>query len=91
MSYGRALMIKAGSNGSGIHDVIYMGDVVNAAAKLAAEGSKGTNPPFMADGAIHTNLTEQGQSLLTLSADGKRYQGNFINTEMNDWYIANCK
>jgi len=31
MSYGRALMIKAGYSGSGINDVVYMGDVVNAA------------------------------------------------------------
>lgn len=28
-SWGRALMIKAGLSGSGINDVVYMGDVVN--------------------------------------------------------------
>jgi class 3 adenylate cyclase len=38
MSYGRALMIKAGFNGSGINDVVYMGDVVNRASKLAGLG-----------------------------------------------------
>jgi class 3 adenylate cyclase len=41
MSYGRALMIKAGHSGSGINDVVYMGDVVNEAAKLASKGSEG--------------------------------------------------
>src|SRR4051794_39264276 len=38
IEYGRALMIKAGYSGSGINDVVYMGEVVNRAAKLAAEG-----------------------------------------------------
>ena len=32
MDWGRALMIKAGYSGSGINDVVYMGDVVNSAA-----------------------------------------------------------
>jgi class 3 adenylate cyclase len=39
MAWGRALMVKAGYSGSGISDVVYMGDVVNRAAKLAAKGS----------------------------------------------------
>jgi class 3 adenylate cyclase len=32
--WGRALMIKAGYSGSGINEVVYMGDVVNRAAHL---------------------------------------------------------
>jgi len=40
MSWGRALMIKAGYAGSGINDVVYMGDVVNEAAKLASHGNE---------------------------------------------------
>ena len=38
LSYGRALVIKAGYSGSGISDVVYMGDVVNQAAKLSSFG-----------------------------------------------------
>lgn len=53
---GRALMIKAGFSGSGIHDVVYMGQVVNPAAKLAALGRKG--------GSSWT-LTSQGISART--------------------------
>lgn len=37
VDYGRALMITAGYSGSGINDVVYMGDVVNRAAKLASK------------------------------------------------------
>ena len=35
-SYGDALMIKAGYNGSGVNDIVYMGDVVNESAKLCS-------------------------------------------------------
>ncbi len=38
-SWGRGLMIDAGLAGSAINDVIYMGDVVNQAAKPALYGS----------------------------------------------------
>lgn len=43
IDYGRALMIKAGYKGSCINDVIWMGDVVNSACHLSANGSKGEN------------------------------------------------
>ncbi|MDI5790186.1 adenylate/guanylate cyclase domain-containing protein [Bacillus licheniformis] len=33
VAYGRALVIKAGFSGSGIKDLVYMGDVVNKASK----------------------------------------------------------
>jgi hypothetical protein len=36
-------MMKAGHNGSGTAHVVYMGDVVNAAAKLAAQGCNATS------------------------------------------------
>jgi class 3 adenylate cyclase len=90
MSYGRALMIKAGSNGSGINDMVYMGDVVNEAAKLASQGSNGWGlPPIMVNGIFQQNLNDDNKALLTLRADGT-YQGNIINTAMNQWYEENC-
>ena len=64
MAYGRALMIKAGYNGSGIADVVYMGDVVNQAAKLAAQGSNGDSvPPVMIDDVFAANLNEYNQKI----------------------------
>lgn len=38
-AWGRALMIQAGYKGTGIYDVVYMGDVVNYASKLAAKAN----------------------------------------------------
>ncbi|MCW2539619.1 MAG: adenylate/guanylate cyclase protein [Frankiales bacterium] len=90
ISYGRALMIKAGSNGSGINDVVYMGDVVNAAAKLAAAGSNGYGvPALMIAGVFQHNLNDHNKGLLTRRADGT-YQGNVINTAMDEWHTENC-
>lgn len=43
VDYGRALMIKAGYSGSGINDVIYMGEVVNSAAHLAHKAGRSWN------------------------------------------------
>jgi class 3 adenylate cyclase len=90
MSYGRALMIKAGYNGSGINDVVYMGDVVNRAAKLASQGSKNFKPPFMVDDVFRGNLKEHNQGLLTWDSGLGCYTGNVVNTTMEDWYHANC-
>ncbi len=46
MDYGRVLMIKAGFAGSGINDVVYMGDVVNRAAHLAHKAGRGWQQPI---------------------------------------------
>lgn len=64
MSYGRALMIKAGFSGSRINDVVYMGDVVNQAAKLAAEGSKNWQPALQTDSLFYSNLNEHNQGMM---------------------------
>jgi class 3 adenylate cyclase len=91
MAYGRALMIKAGYNGSGIADVVYMGDVVNQAAKLAAQGSNGYGvPPVMIDDVFASNLSEDNQKLVTKDRNRSCYTANVVNTAMNNWYEENC-
>ncbi len=91
LSYGRALMVKAGLSGSGISDVVYMGDVVNSAAHLAARGGDIGGYPFMVDGVFRHNLNDDNKALLHLGGDGKTYQGDVVNTRMEEWYDANCK
>ncbi|WP_078651392.1 adenylate/guanylate cyclase domain-containing protein [Streptomyces xylophagus] len=92
-SWGRALMIKAGYNGSGIQDIVYMGDVVNDAAKLAAHGSSQLNvPPIVASEDFHFNLSDDNQKLL--SQDRYRlscYSGEVGNAAMEEWYEENCR
>lgn len=90
LSYGRALMIKAGYNGSGISDVVYMGDVVNAAAKLASQGSRDYEPPLMADRVFRQNLNERNQGFMKHNAALGCYSGNVISRAMENWYKQNC-
>jgi class 3 adenylate cyclase len=91
MSWGRALMIKAGYNGSGIADIVYMGDVVNAAAKLAAKGNDGIGvPSMMIDNDFAANLNENNSKLLTRDVGRNCYTANAIETAMNDWCNSNC-
>jgi class 3 adenylate cyclase len=91
MAYGRALMIKAGHNGSGISDVVYMGDVVNRAAKLAAQGSNGyAVPALMVDNVFADNLDDDNKKLLEKDWTRGCYSGDVINLAMNEWYQANC-
>lgn len=91
LAWGRALMIKAGYNGSGINDVVYMGDVVNLAAKLAAKGSNGYGvPPLMVDQDFRGNLNDDNRALLSWSSIRGCYEGTIINVAMEEWYRANC-
>jgi class 3 adenylate cyclase len=91
IAYGRALMIKAGYSGSGIADVVYMGDVVNHAAKLASQGCSGyLVPPIMIDDSFASNLDEDNQKLIAKDWSRGCYTTNVVNTVMNDWYAANC-
>jgi class 3 adenylate cyclase len=89
MSYGRALMIKAGYKGSGIHDVVWMGDVVNDAAHLAAIGRKtASDRALMLSEVFRNNLNATNQAMLRWNTTRKCYDGNIVNTEMNDWLKA---
>ncbi|MER6971173.1 adenylate/guanylate cyclase domain-containing protein [Nocardioides sp. NPDC000445] len=88
IDYGRVLMIKAGFSGSGINDVVYMGDVVNRAAHLAHEAGRGWNDPFFVGDDFQCNLNDHNQGLLRsrfVSGLGTVYTGNVVRTDMNEW------
>lgn len=88
VDYGRVLMIKAGYSGSGINDVIYMGDVVNRAAHLAHEAGRGWNEPIYVGSTFQGNLNAHNQGLLRskyVSALGTIHAGNVVNLVMDEW------
>ena len=96
LSYGRALMVKAGYNGSGINDVVYMGDVVNKAAHLASRGGKkgmyGSRAPRVhMDDVFQQNLNDEyrGWTTKVQSYPDIVYSATIHDTEMNDWLKAN--
>ncbi|WP_422114719.1 adenylate/guanylate cyclase domain-containing protein [Brachybacterium sp. UNK5269] len=89
VDYGRVLMIKAGFNGSGVNDVVYMGDVVNRAAHLAHEAGRGwSSKTILVGDVFYSNLNEHNQGLLSsqwVNGLGSIYMGDVINTGMNEW------
>lgn len=91
ISYGKALMVKAGYKGSGINEVIWMGDVVNEASKLASYGNKDSyDKEIMISTTFYNNLNDDYKKLLTLNSIRNCYHGNMVNISMNDWYKQNC-
>ena len=91
MSYGRALMIKAGYKGSGINEVVWMGDVVNEASGLCSCGNRsGSDGTMMVSDVFYKNLSEEYQRFLTWNARRNCYHGNVHNILMNKWYKQHC-
>lgn len=93
MDYGRALMVKAGYSGSGLNDVIWMGDVVNSACHICNQAGRNGHSTLMVSSCIYGNLNEHNQGLLSKTTIDwtTYYQGEVINTSMNQWYNENCK
>lgn len=88
MDYGRALMIKAGYSGSGINDVVYMGDVVNRAAHLAHKAGRRSDQPIWVGETFAQNLNEHNQTLLNTGYSyemGHYRYGSVIHSAMNEW------
>ncbi len=84
-------MIKAGYSGSGINDVIYMGDVVNRAAHLAHKAGRAWQNPIFVGPDFQGNLNDHNQGLLTsqyVQGLGNVYTGDVVRTDMNDWVDA---
>jgi class 3 adenylate cyclase len=85
IAYGRALMIKAGYSGSGINDVVWMGDVVNEASNLCSNANKAGTYETMVSNVVQNNLNDHNKGLLSYCSSYSCYHGHIINTAMNDW------
>ena len=93
IDYGRALMVKAGYSGSGINEIVWMGDVVNTACHLANKAGRIFRKTIIVTENIYCNLNDDNKDLLSSYIDGQvvRYEGDIIRTDMEDWYKENCK
>jgi len=91
LSYGKALMVRAGYRGSSVTDVIWMGDVIKEAATLATYGNKEpTDRETMVSELFYYNLSEQNKKLLTLNSFRNCYNGDVLNSYFNNWQKLNC-
>lgn len=98
LAYGRALMLKTGYKGSAINDIVWMGDVVNSAAKLCHQGNKDDRKPIQVSSGIFINLRPENQRLLSpvhtifdlLMESPIQYEANLVDPTMKKW-IADQK
>ncbi len=92
MHYGRALMIRAGYDGSGIDDIVFTGDVVDVARALSDEAAASQfNDPIVLSELVHHNLNEEDKSLCTgpaHKAGRAAYTSSAVNNPMQDWIDA---
>ena len=90
---GSALVVKAGYSGSGINDVIWMGDVVNSACHLANKAGRNGRKMILVSKNVYDDVLEETQKLLSsCKIDGRiYYEGNFSWKPMDEWYQKNCK
>lgn len=90
IDYGRALMIKSGYSGSGLNELVWMGEVVNQASKLCDNANKLFSMPIFISNLIYNNLNNHNKSLFEFNSYNNCHQGNIINIPMEEWYQANC-
>lgn len=91
LDFGRTLMIKAGYSGSGINDVVWMGDVVNSASNLCNKANKGLVKIILVSTSVYNNLDKEYQDFLNYNYSEKAYEGDFVDGDMKEWFEENCK
>ena len=90
LSWGESLYIKAGYKGSGINEVVWLGELVGEAAKLCSYGNRNYNDAeMMVSGDFYSNLNEHNKKLLQSSTYQNCYEGNVISSNMNKWVEDN--
>ncbi|WP_071768899.1 adenylate/guanylate cyclase domain-containing protein [Burkholderia ubonensis] len=93
ISYGRALMLKSGFTGSGLNDVVWMGNVVNEASNLCHQGNKNGHLPVQVANVVHQNLKDDYQKLVqpvyvNIFGGTSQYEGDIFVVKMRDWLQA---
>jgi class 3 adenylate cyclase len=86
ISYGKALMIKAGSKGTGCDEIVWIGNVVNEASKLCDNANKDYNCELMVSPSLYSYLTELQKSLLSYNFKESAWEGYLCSRLMNHEY-----
>ena len=89
-SYGSSLLIKSGYKGSGINEVVWLGNLVSEAAKLCGYGNQtNTDHESMVSNVFYENLSEANKKLLYKNNNRDCYHGDVHNVGMNEWVQTN--
>lgn len=88
---GEALVIKAGYNGSGINEVVWLGRVVGDAARLCDFGnSDSLDREIMVSVVVYENLNDENKLLLGWNSARNCYHGNVVQVGMDKWVSENA-
>jgi class 3 adenylate cyclase len=89
LASGQALMVKAGYNGSGINETVWMGNVVNEAAHLCHKGSRGDRAPVQVSNEVYMSLRPDYRAMLYPVHRGlltiENYEAYIVNALMEEW------
>lgn len=86
LAYGRALMIKAGSKGSGINEIVWTGKVVGEAAQLCSYGNRTySDRTIMVSDSVRVNLNSHYQGFLTWNVSRACWHGDVERIDMQQW------
>jgi len=98
ISYGRALMVQAGNKGSGLNEIVWMGDIVNEASKLCNEANKDgfdvTEKVIISKSFYdrlnpeYQNKFSSGNVFYPMFAD--KIGADLEDEQMQQWYKENC-
>lgn len=86
-------MIKSGFSGSGINDIVWMGNVVNEASNLCHQGNKNGRHPVQVASVVYQNLCDEFKKLLqpvylNLLGGTSQYEGDLFVVKMQNWLEA---
>lgn len=90
LSYGRVLVIKAGYNGSGINELVWIGPAVGEAHDLASYGNKPGRRPVFLSNVIYANLKKDYKDFCFKSYSPDAYDASVIDTVIRDYQTNNC-
>ena len=89
---GRALMVQAGFKGSGLNDVIWMGNVVNQASHLCDKANKEQNSVINVSQEVYDDLNGKlgynnvpYQNMLRPTYGNEFYTGYVIRHDIDEW------
>ncbi|MNO02513.1 hypothetical protein D3C81_2229410 [compost metagenome] len=66
---------------------------MNSACHLCSKAGRGYRKTIIISNVVYSNLNDHNKSLFSSYLDGvdTRYEGDIINTSMEEWYKENCK
>lgn len=96
LAKGKALMIKAGYKGSGLNDIVWMGDVVNHASNLCNLANKNENDVIVVSDEVYADLegftgykNKPYQEMLWKPYGKDYYTGDIRRIDIGDWIDQN--